>query len=121
VFTHLELALQRHWAKEILRILKPGGALFMTVHGSSFFPKLIDQYAHHPAANHLEFSHLGGDALFADLRFSGGIDDDPQGQREVATAHTDEAVKVIFPGFYVASHEIQTTLAGHDIYLLVKR
>jgi len=121
VFTHLEIALQHHWATEILRILKPGGALFFTVHGSSAFTRLVETFTTHPNATQLMLTHLGGDALFADLRFSGGMDEDPQGQREVATAHTSEAVKKIFSGFSIAVHEAETALAGHDIYLIVKR
>lgn len=121
VFTHLEIALQHHWAAEIARILQPGGALFMTTHGANFFPKLLQSYLNHPNANHMEFFHLGGDGLFADLRFSGGADADPQGQREVATAHTNDAVRRIFTKFDIAIHDIQTPLAGHDIYLLIKQ
>jgi SAM-dependent methyltransferase len=120
VFTHLELSLQHHWAAELLRIIKPGGALFFTVHGPSFFPTLINQFTTHPYVKSLNFDHLGGDAVFADLRFTNGADEDPQGQREVATAHTDEAVRRIFKGFDVNVHDVQTSLAGHDIYLIVK-
>jgi len=120
VFTHLEIALQHHWAAEMLRILKPGGAVFFSVHGPSIFTKLVESFNTRPNATQLTVAHLGGDALFADLRFSGRADYDPQGQREVATAHTSEAVKKIFAGFRIAVHEPETSLAGHDLYLIVK-
>jgi SAM-dependent methyltransferase len=120
VFTHLEIALQHHWVAELHRILRPGGCLFMSVHGTSWVQKLIEIYTTHPHAKTLEVAYLGGDALFVDLRFSGGADDDPQGQREVAIAHTEAAVKSIFQGFHVAIHDTQTPMAGHDVYLLVK-
>jgi SAM-dependent methyltransferase len=120
VFTHLDLELQRLWASELRRVIRPGGFLAMTVHGTSWFPVLLEQRLTHPNAADLHLHHLGSDAMFMDLRFSGAIDDDPQGQREVATAHTDAAVRALFEGFDVACHEERSALANHDTYLLRK-
>lgn len=36
VFTHLPLGSQRLWAEEIRRVMKPGGALLLTLHGETY-------------------------------------------------------------------------------------
>jgi SAM-dependent methyltransferase len=36
VFTHLSLASQRRWVDEFCRILRPGGAALLTLHGASY-------------------------------------------------------------------------------------
>src|SRR5207249_11472819 len=40
VFTHLSEPLQRFWIDEMARVIKPGGHLFLTVHGASYLPQL---------------------------------------------------------------------------------
>lgn len=40
VFTHLPETLQRAWALELARVLKPGGYLLITTQGESFLPHL---------------------------------------------------------------------------------
>ena len=40
VFTHLSVMSQQFWIGELLRVLKPGGYLYLTVHGESYFPRL---------------------------------------------------------------------------------
>jgi SAM-dependent methyltransferase len=40
VFTHLSPDLERSWAEELRRILRPGGLLFVTVHGEPYIKKL---------------------------------------------------------------------------------
>lgn len=42
VFTHLSKELQNEWLNECLRILKPGGIFYFTVHGDSFITKLLN-------------------------------------------------------------------------------
>lgn len=42
VFTHLREPLQNFWIKELCRVLKPGGYLWITVHGEKFYlPQLL--------------------------------------------------------------------------------
>ncbi|MFA5816389.1 MAG: class I SAM-dependent methyltransferase [Bacteroidales bacterium] len=40
VFTHLSMEAHEAWLNELIRILKPGGILFITLHGNSFREKL---------------------------------------------------------------------------------
>ncbi|HOM36580.1 MAG TPA: class I SAM-dependent methyltransferase [Bacteroidales bacterium] len=42
IFTHLSKEMHYAWATELLRILKPGGILYLTMHGEVFRTKLID-------------------------------------------------------------------------------
>lgn len=42
VFTHLSKELQTEWLNECLRILKPGGIFYFTMHGDSFRGKLLE-------------------------------------------------------------------------------
>jgi SAM-dependent methyltransferase len=40
VFTHLTESLQAFWIRELARVVRPGGYLFITVHGEHYAPKL---------------------------------------------------------------------------------
>jgi SAM-dependent methyltransferase len=40
VFTHLPAPLQAHWMSELHRVLRPGGALVLSLHGDALLPKL---------------------------------------------------------------------------------
>jgi SAM-dependent methyltransferase len=42
VFTHLPLTYQRAWIKELGRLLKPGGAALLTLHGEPYARLLLD-------------------------------------------------------------------------------
>jgi len=42
VFTHLTEDLQLAWRDELRRVLRPGGRLLLTTHGSSYVPRLDD-------------------------------------------------------------------------------
>lgn len=40
VFTHLSVKSQHFWISELLRVLKPGGYLYLTTHGKSYLQRL---------------------------------------------------------------------------------
>ncbi len=42
IFTHLSEEAHRKWLDELIRVLKKGGILFLTLHGEGFLPKLND-------------------------------------------------------------------------------
>ncbi len=43
VFTHLPVAMQRPWMVELLRVLRPGGLLYLTTHGDYYQRHLGDE------------------------------------------------------------------------------
>jgi SAM-dependent methyltransferase len=43
VFTHLTAELQLAWRDELRRVLRPGGRLLITTHGTSYVPRLDDE------------------------------------------------------------------------------
>lgn len=43
IFTHLSENAHQEWLEELFRILRPGGILFLTLHGSAFMDKLEPQ------------------------------------------------------------------------------
>lgn len=42
IFTHLSKEMHFAWFNELLRVLKPGGIMFLTLHGNAFKEKLTD-------------------------------------------------------------------------------
>ena len=51
VFTHWSEDLQFFWIKELRRILRPGGVLYMTTHGRSYLDSLDDSGREFEAGN----------------------------------------------------------------------
>lgn len=43
VFTHMPAETQRHWLEEFRRLLRPGGLLIFSTHGSYYLPRLSSQ------------------------------------------------------------------------------
>jgi SAM-dependent methyltransferase len=114
VFTHLAYDTQRLWARELARVLKPGGSLLLTLHGKPyvrlFLPGRTEEFER---SGHIE---TGGAA---------------EGANAFASFHGEEAVEEIFSGFerigYFPSGRIdgKRTLfplaAFQDVYVLRRR
>ncbi|WP_143438172.1 class I SAM-dependent methyltransferase, partial [Hydrocoleum sp. CS-953] len=118
VFTHLSLDLQHLWAWDIYRVLRPGGILFMTLHGPQFFPIIYDIFRS-GNAHQAEMYSIGEEGLFLYLDHEG--ETDGQGQHTIAAVHTPAAYQEIFSMFKHIKRFPQSNLAnGQDLYILQK-
>ncbi len=118
VFTHLRLDLQHLWAWDIYRVLRPGGILFMTLHGPQFFPIVYDIFRSGKAYEADMYS-IGEEGLFLYLDHEG--ETDGQGQHTIAALHTPAAYREIFSMFEHIKRFPQSNLAnGQDLYILQK-
>ncbi|NEQ77254.1 MAG: methyltransferase [Okeania sp. SIO2C9] len=118
VFTHLRLDLQHLWAWDIYRVLRPGGILFMTLHGPQFFPIIYDIFRT-GNTHQAEMYSIGEEGLFLYLDHQG--ETDGQGQHTVAAVHTPGAYQEIFSMFKHIKRFPQSTMAnGQDLYILQK-
>jgi hypothetical protein len=79
--------------------------------------------------NRISFLDFGNNALFMDIEqvvheehyLRSHDASETQGQLEISTAHTREAVDLIFAPFKVIRHLVQDTIGnGHDTYVLQK-
>ena len=118
VFTHLRLDLQHFWAWDIYRVLRPGGILFMTLHGPQFFPIIYDIFRN-GTAHKADMYSIGEEGLFLYLDHQGEADS--QGQHTIAAVHTSAAYQEIFSMFKHIKRFPQSTMAnGQDLYILQK-
>ncbi|GGA21894.1 hypothetical protein CYANOKiyG1_36940 [Okeania sp. KiyG1] len=118
VFTHLRLDLQHLWAWDIYRVLRPGGILFMTLHGPQFFPIVYDIFRT-GNTHQAEMYSIGEEGLFLYLDHQG--ETDGQGQHTVAALHTPAAYQEIFSMFKHIKRFPQSNMAnGQDLYILQK-
>ncbi len=118
VFTHLSLDLQHLWAWDIYRVLRPGGILFMTLHGPQFFPIVYDIFRS-GNAHKAEMYSIGEEGLFLYLDHQG--ETDGQGQHTISAVHTPAAYQEIFSMFKHIKRFPQSNLAnGQDLYILQK-
>ena len=83
VFTHLPLSGQREWLAEIRRLLRPGGAAIVTLHGDIYASLLLD------AAGRDSFQRSGY------VERPGG----PEGGRGFATFHSPGFARELFRDF----------------------
>jgi SAM-dependent methyltransferase len=117
VYTHLRLDMQFLWAWEIHRVLRPGGVLFATIHGPSFFPLF---HTYRDEAKAYEMYGIGEEGIFSYLVFPSQEAND-QGQVQVASAHSPAAMDEQFAGFEVVRRFPLSGLAGgQDLYILRK-
>ncbi|NES91028.1 MULTISPECIES: methyltransferase [unclassified Okeania] len=118
VFTHLRLDLQHLWAWDIYRVLRPGGILFMTLHGPQFFPIVYDIFRT-GNTHQAEMYSIGEEGLFLYLDHQGEVDG--QGQHTVSAVHTPAAYQEIFSMFKHIKRFPQSNMAnGQDLYILQK-
>jgi SAM-dependent methyltransferase len=117
VYTHLRLDMQFQWAWEIHRVLRPGGVLFATIHGPTFFPLF---HSYRQEAQTYEMYGIGEEGVFSYLVFPSQEAND-QGQVQVASAHSPEFMKEQFAGFEILKRFPLSGLAGgQDLYILRK-
>lgn len=116
VFTHLSRPLQLAWARELMRVLRPGGVALVTTWGLGLLPDVLaigDRWAAR------EHALLGATGSF--LHFAEGEAVDLEGQRAVIVLHTHDAVTRIFSPLRIAHRaDISALAAGQDATVLVK-
>ncbi|MEO8673985.1 MAG: class I SAM-dependent methyltransferase [Casimicrobiaceae bacterium] len=117
VFTHLSRPRQVATARELIRVLRPGGVAFITTCGLGMLPDVL---AINDAWTVREFDLLGATGSF--LHFAEGEEEALEGQRAVIVLHAPDAVARIFSPLRLAHRaEISAVAAGQDVSVLVKR
>ena len=117
VFTHLSLASQRRWVDELRRIVRPGGAALLTLHGAT--------YVRHIFPEHPE--------MLKRLTRDGHVVTPvgAEGSNQFASLHTRGFVKSLFRGFELLGFFPNGRLGGgrlayptfmlQDVYVLRRR
>jgi len=115
VFTHLRLDLQFRWARELYRVLQPGGVLFASLHGPGFFEVFVEEFRR-KAAGRVEIATVSDDGLFCYLDVRGRAED--QGQTRVAAAHSPGLAEHVFAPLERVARFPQSLMAGgQDVYV----
>ncbi len=115
VFTHLSRPLQVAWARELMRVLRPGGVALITTCGLGTLADVLAL----TRWNRRELALLGASAPF--FCFAEGDGSDIEGQREVIALHSLDAAVRIFSPLRLAFHaDISGLAAGQDISVFVK-
>jgi SAM-dependent methyltransferase len=87
VFTHSSFPLQERWVRELWRILKPGGILLATLHGSAYIDLFLpDRRREFETAGHIELARA------------------EEGSNEFAAFHHSSAIGGLFRGFELLAH-----------------
>ncbi len=87
IFTHLSKPAHKEWTNELLRVLKPGGILFLTLHGEVFKNKLDSDELDRFNQNHL--------VVRGQVK---------EGHRTFIAFHPPEYVKKLTSGFILLNH-----------------
>ncbi|HEY6064896.1 MAG TPA: class I SAM-dependent methyltransferase, partial [Thermoanaerobaculia bacterium] len=114
VFTHLKFATQRVWARELARVVAPGGALLVTLHGPFYAGLFAPERA----------TELEREGHF---ELEGAAD----GSNEFASFHLPQAVEALFDEFEAVAYfpegrirdkRVLFPLAGlQDVHVLRRR
>lgn len=114
VFTHLRFLTQELWARELARVVRPGGFALMTLHGKTYVDLFLP-------ARLEEFESLGH------VEIEGRED----GANESASFHHARVVAPLFPGFEVigsfpegridGERALHPLAALQDVYVLRRR
>ena len=107
IFTHLSEEMHFYWYKELIRVLKSGGVLFLTTHGDNFKQKLSD--------NELEKYNSGELVVRGDVK---------EGHRMFATFHPPKFLKNLFKNDVVLEHIVEPAKNDwipQDVWLVKKK
>lgn len=107
IFTHLSEELQFQWIKELTRILKPNGVLFLTTQGDAFKVKLTDK--------ELKIYNTGKVVIRGNVK---------EGHRTYSAFHPKPFVKKLFKHLKILEHienqNIKNQNPQQDIWILSK-
>ncbi|NSY21868.1 class I SAM-dependent methyltransferase [Agrobacterium vitis] len=99
VFTHMSSVSMRKWAQELSRVMRGGGVLVVSFHGSMY---------------HQEFSKLIpdlSDVMRSDKHYVHQFPDAAEGENSVATLASEQFFAEMFEGFEVLLHR-QSAISG---------
>jgi SAM-dependent methyltransferase len=106
IFTHLSEKMHYEWIEELFRVMKPGGVLFLTMHGDAFIPKL--------SKAELDDYKSGRIVVRGNVK---------EGHRTFAAFHPEAFTKKLFSKFNVLEHVTQKPSGEkpqQDIWIIQK-